>query len=155
MRRLLALAAVLSVALGALYFAQRPTRHDAVSTNALVDVAADWQRDVTRVPMRLTRISDAEETQIGDQLANQYAEKYASSGPARTAEDRALEQYLDEVGGRVAAHAKRALFWHFHLLRDRNLVNAFALPEAPVSSRSAWPLERARAASARYSCSLM
>jgi len=127
-KRILALAAVLLVAIGALYLAQRRARHDAVSTNALVNVAADWQRDVTRVPMRLTRISDSEETQIGDRLANQYAAQHASSGPAETAEDRALEQYLNEVGGRVAAHAKRTLPWRFHLLRDRNLVNAFALP---------------------------
>jgi len=123
-KRVLTLAAVLLVAIGALYLAQRHTRHDAVSADALVDVVADWQRDVTRVPMRLTRISDAEETQIGNQLAAQYA----SAGPAKTAEERALEQYLNEVGGHVAAHAKRTLAWHFHLLRDRNFINAFALP---------------------------
>jgi len=124
MKRILALAAVLLVSIGALYLAQRHTRHDAVSTDALVDVVADWQRDVTRVPMRFTRISDAEETQIGNQLAEQYA----SAGPAQTPEERALEQYLNEVGGHVAAHAKRKLVWHFHLLRDRNFINAFAMP---------------------------
>src|SRR5664280_2342018 len=124
MKRILALAAVLLVSIGALYLAQRHPRHDAVSTDALVDVVADWQRDVTRVPMRLTRISDAEETQIGNQLAEQYA----SAGPAQTPEERALEQYLNEVGGHVAAHAKRKLAWHFHLLRGRNFINAFAMP---------------------------
>jgi len=124
-KRILALAAVLLVTIGALYLAQRRTRHDAVSADALVNVAADWQRDLTRVPMRLTRISDAEEMEIGNHLAEQYA----SSGPAaQTPEERALEQYINEVGGHVAAHAKRKLVWHFHLLRDRNFINAFALP---------------------------
>ena len=122
MKRILALAAVLLVAVGALYLAQRHTRHDAVSANAVVDVVADWQRDVTRVPMRLTRISDAEEMQIGNQLAKQYA------APSPNPEERALEQYLNEVGGHVAAHAKRKLVWHFHLLSDTSFINAFALP---------------------------
>lgn len=128
MRRFLALVSVLLVGVGALYLAQRRTRHDAVSTNAVVDVAADWQRDVTRVPMHLTRISDTEEMQIGNKLA----EDYSSPGPAQTPEERALEEYLNEVGGRVAAHAKRKLTWHFHLLRDRNFINAFALPGGQV-----------------------
>jgi beta-barrel assembly-enhancing protease len=123
-KRIVALAVVLLVAIGAVYLAQRHTRRDTVSADALVDVVADWQRDVTRVPMRLTRISDSEETQIGNRLAEQYT----SAGPAPTAEERALEQYLSEVGGHVAAHAKRKLGWHFHLLRDRDFVNAFALP---------------------------
>lgn len=124
MKRIFALAAVLLMAAGGLYFAQRRARHDAVSSNALVDVAADWQRDVPRVPLHFTRLSDAEEMQIGDQLAMQYT----SESTPQTAEDRSLEQYIDVVGGQVAAHAKRQLSWHFHLLADSNLMNAFALP---------------------------
>ena len=124
MKRFLALAGVLAIGFGAVYLAQRRIRHDAVSPNALVDVAADWQRDVSRAPMHLTRISDAEEIQIGNQLAR----RYSASGPPETAEDRALEQYVNQVGTRVAGHAHRRLPWHFHLLRDPNFLNAFALP---------------------------
>lgn len=124
MKRILALAAVLLVAGGALYFAQRANRHDAVSTNAVVDVAADWERDVSRVPMHFTRLSDEEETQIGNQLAQQYI----SESTLQTAEDRALERYINDVGGQVAAHSKRKLSWRFHLLADPNFINAFALP---------------------------
>jgi predicted Zn-dependent protease len=123
-KRVFALATVLLVAAGALFFAQHRTRHDAVSSNAIVDVAADWERDASRVPMHFTRISDAEETQIGNELARQYTSEFAT----QTAEDRALEQYLNAVGGHVAAHAKRNLSWHFHLLADPNFINAFALP---------------------------
>ena len=57
MRRILAMVAILLIAGGALYLAQRRKRQDAVSVNAVVDAAADWQRDLTRVPMHLTRIS--------------------------------------------------------------------------------------------------
>jgi predicted Zn-dependent protease len=127
-KRLLALVAVLAVCAGALYFAEHRPRHDAVSANALVDVAADWERDVTRVPMHFTRISDGEEAQIGDQLAIGYA----SADPPRTPEQRALEQYINQVGSRVAAHAKRKLAWHFHLLCDPTFINAFALPGGHV-----------------------
>ena len=122
MKRVLGLAAVLVLAIGAMYLAQRRDRQDAVSAGALVNVAADWQRDLTRVPMHLTRISDVEEMHIGDQLAQRYVT------PIHTVEDRALEQYVSEVGQRVALHAKRKLIWHFHLLADPDLINAFALP---------------------------
>lgn len=124
MKRFVALVTVLLVAVGALYLAQRRTRHDAVSANAVINIAADWQRDATRVPMHLTRISDAEEMQIGNQLAEQYA----PVGQAQTAEERALDQYVNEVGLRVGAYAKRRLVWHFHILLDPNFINAFALP---------------------------
>ncbi|MBB5058758.1 putative Zn-dependent protease [Granulicella aggregans] len=122
MKRAFGLAAVLALTIGAMYLAQRRNRHDAVSASALVNLAADWQRDLTRVPMHLTRISDSEEMRIGDQLAQRYAT------PIRTAEDRALERYISEVGQQVTLHARRKLIWHFHLLADPSLINAFALP---------------------------
>jgi len=115
---------VLLLAIGALYFAQRRNRQDAVSPDALVNVTADWQRDLTRVPMNVTRISDDEEMRIGDQLAQQYA----VARPVGTAEHRALEQYVNGIGQQVALHARRKLPWHFHLLADPGLINAFALP---------------------------
>jgi hypothetical protein len=68
MMQALAFVALLLVAGSALYFAQHPARQDAVSANALVDFAADWQHDITRAPMHLTRISDVQETRIGDRL---------------------------------------------------------------------------------------
>ena len=81
MKRILVLTAVLLVTGSALYLAQRRHRHDAVSANAVVDVLADWQRDASRVPLHFTRLSDSEETQIGNQLAQQYT----SESPALTA----------------------------------------------------------------------
>ena len=128
MKHLLPLALILLIAGGALYFAQHRKRHDAVSANALVDMAADWQRDVTRAPMQFTRISDEKETQIGDALAQQYA----PAQPKQSPEVRATEQYVSEVGKRVAQHAKRKLNYRFHLIGDPNLINAFALPGGHV-----------------------
>ncbi len=128
MRRILALIAILLIAGGALYFSQQRRRQDVVSVNAVVDAAADWQRDLTRAPMHFTRISDDQETRIGDELAQQYA----SAQPAQTAEMAAMERYVNEVGGRVAAHARRRLAFHFHLIPNVDLINAFALPGGHV-----------------------
>jgi len=128
MKRILALIAVLLIAGGSLYFAQYRKRQDVVSVNAVVDAAADWQRDLSRAPMHLTRISDEEETRIGDQLAQQYI----SAEPAKTAENAAMERYLSEVGGRVAAHAQRKLAYRFHLISSADMINGFALPGGHV-----------------------
>jgi predicted Zn-dependent protease len=128
MKRMIGLVFVLLVAVGALYLAQHKKRADAVSADAFVDMAADWQRDVTRAPMHFTRISDEQETQIGDELAREYI----SEQSAQSAEPRATEQYVNDVGGRVAAHAMRKLHYRFHLISNANLINAFALPGGHV-----------------------
>jgi len=64
MKRLIPLVLILAAAGTALYFAQRRKAEDAVNPNAVVDVAADWQRDISRVPMSVTRLSDADEVRI-------------------------------------------------------------------------------------------
>ena len=128
MKRIVALTVVLAAALAALYFAQRRHRTDAVSPEALVNTAADWQRDLTRAPMHMTRLSDGEEIRIGDQLAAQYGAGQDASEP----ESKALEVYVQKVGARVASQAKRPMPWKFHLVCDKNLINAFALPGGQV-----------------------
>lgn len=128
MKRALAFAAILLVALGALYMAERKTRSDVVSPKAVTNMAADWQRDVSRAPLRLTRLSDAEETRIGEELAAQYGRTEAAFTP----EEQALERYVKSVGGRVAARAKRKLAYRFHLIPSASLINAFALPGGHV-----------------------
>ena len=124
MKQVLALAAVVLIAGVALYYAQRRKHADAVSANAVVDVAADWQRDLSRVPLRVTRITDREEQRIGDELARHYESAESAKGP----EARATERYIDQVGGRIAKHAIRKLPYRFHVVADANLMNAFALP---------------------------
>jgi predicted Zn-dependent protease len=128
MKRMLALIAILAIAGVSIYFAQRQQRHDAVSVNAVVDTAADWQRGLTRAPMQFTRLSDAQEIRIGDELARQYI----AYQPAQTAESKAMEENVNEVGHRVAAHTKRKLAFHFHLIPSADFINAFALPGGHV-----------------------
>lgn len=128
MKRLVALAAVLLVAAAALYLAQRRVHRDTVSADAVVDTAADWQRDLTRAPMQVTRISDEQETRIGDKLAQQYL----AAMPPAMQQSKDIEGYVRKVGDRVAGHAKRRLHYRFHLIADANFINAFALPGGHV-----------------------
>jgi predicted Zn-dependent protease len=128
MKRVIAFVIVLLVGVAGVYFSQR--RHDPtpVSANAVVAMAADAQRDLTRAPMRLTRLSDDEEIALGQQLAAQY-----STNPEKpTPEERALESYVQRVGNAVSLHAHRHLPYSFHLVMDRSMINGFSLPGGPV-----------------------
>lgn len=126
MKRLLALAVVLLVAGVGLYLAEHRPHPDTVSSNEVVDLAADWQRDASRIPLGMTRISDAEEVRIGKQLAAQYTASELDP------EQKAMQHYVQTVGAVLAAHAHRRLPFEFHLVPDRGLVNAFALPGGQV-----------------------
>lgn len=109
---------------GALYYSQRRTTSPPVSANALVDMLADAQHNVSRIPAHFTRLSDAEEIRIGDSLAGEYA----SQRPVSSPENIAFQNYVQAVGGRLALKARRPLPYKFHVLADPNLVNSFALP---------------------------
>ena len=128
MTRLVSLALVLIVAGMALYFAQRRKAEDAVNANAVVDVAADWQRDLSRAPMRITRLSDAEEVRIGNELVRRYG--YAE--PYENPEMASVENYISQVGSRVARNTRRKIEFRFYFVPDPSLINAFALPGGHV-----------------------
>ncbi len=119
---------VLAASAAAIYYAQRRQKQAHVSANALVEMAADAQRDISRVPMHLTRLPDDEEIAIGRQLQSQYT--YIAK--TLTPDEQVLEKYVRQVGDKVASHAHRNLPYEFHLIPDRNMINAFALPGGPV-----------------------
>jgi predicted Zn-dependent protease len=128
MKRTAAFMVVLLVGVAGLYFSQR--RHDPtpVSANAIVAMAADAQRDLSRAPMRLTRLSDAEEIAVGEQLATGYSISTEKLSP----EQQALDSYVQQVGNAVSANAHRRLPYSFHLVPDRSMINAFSLPGGAV-----------------------
>lgn len=128
MRRLLLLSLVVAVAIAGLYLAQRSRRHDAVTPDAVLNATADFERDLSRVPMHLTHLSDEREVRIGDELAKNYL----SAEPAYSAKMQAAESYVTRVGDRIAAHAHRRLPYRFHLVAEPDLINAFALPGGHV-----------------------
>jgi len=128
MKRIGAFIIVLLVGVSAIYFSERRRDSTPVSANAVVEVAADAQRNLSRVPMRFTRLSDEEEIALGNELSEQYSMNSAKMSP----EELALDSYIRRVGGMVASHAHRHLPYSFHLLPNRSMINAFSLPGGRV-----------------------
>jgi predicted Zn-dependent protease len=120
--------AVLGISLAGLYWSQRRATSPPVSAKAVLAIAADAQRDITRLPMHFTRLSDEQEIAIGRQLAANYAGQAMRLAP----EDEALEKYVRRVGGTVSARAHRHLDYNFHVIPNHNMINAFSLPGGPV-----------------------
>ena len=120
--------AILAFSLAGLYWSQRRAKSTPTSANAILDMAADAQRDLTRIPMHFTRLSDEQEIRIGRELSGKYSAQLQKLTP----EEEALEKYVRRVGGTVSAHAHRHLAYEFHLIPDHNMINAFSLPGGPV-----------------------
>ncbi len=119
---------ILGFALAGLYWSQRRTKSTPVSANAILNIAADAQRDLSRIPMHFTRLSDEQEIAIGKELASRYATQTRKLTP----EEEGLAKYVTRVGGTVAVHAHRHLPYTFTVLPDHNTINAFSLPGGPV-----------------------
>jgi len=128
MKRGIVFLIVLGLALAALYFSERRRDRSSVSSNAVMEMAADVQRDLTRAPMRFTRLSDEEEIKIGNELA----ERYLAYGEKLSPEQQGLQEYVAKVGMAVSSHAHRHLPYRFHLIPDRSMINAFSLPGGHV-----------------------
>jgi len=119
---------ILGFALAGLYWSQRRPKSAPVSANAILNMAADAQRDLSRIPMHFTRLSDEQEIAIGKELATRYATQTRKLTP----EEAGLEKYVTRVGNTVALHAHRRLPYSFTVLPDHNMINAFSLPGGPV-----------------------
>jgi predicted Zn-dependent protease len=119
---------ILGFALAGLYWSQRRTKSTHVSANAILNMAADAQRDLSRIPMHFTRLSDEQEIAIGKELAARYAMQTRKLRP----EEEGLQKYVARVGGSLAVHAHRHLPYTFTVLPDHNMINAFSLPGGPV-----------------------
>ncbi len=119
---------ILGFALAGLYWSQRRPKSAPVSANAILNMAADAQRDLSRIPMHFTRLSDEQEIAIGKELAARYAIQARKLTPG----EEGLEKYVTRVGNTVALHAYRRLPYTFTVLPDHNMINAFSLPGGPV-----------------------
>jgi predicted Zn-dependent protease len=125
MKRLLFLILVLAAAAGALYYSRRHKQETRVGPEAVLNALADTQRELSRVPAAITRISDEEEISIGNSLAERYATQYGAG-------DATMQAYVNTVGRKVSGRARRKFDYKFHYVADAGLVNAFALPGGHV-----------------------
>lgn len=139
MKRLIGFVALLAICGGALYYSHRHKTQARVGPQSVLNALAETQRDLSRVPFKLTRLSDAEEIRIGDDMAVGYLGRF---GGARSPQDEAaaaqqaltekMQRYVNDVGHAVAAQARRKLPYKFHYVPDANFINAFALPGGHV-----------------------
>jgi len=129
MKRCLALAAVLALAIAALLFSERRRVEAEVSPAPILYFVADTERELTRIPVSLTKVSQRQEVMIGNEMARRYLENVQAEN---TPEYREISAYVSEVGTRVAAQAQRRLPYKFHYIPQEYFVNAFALPGGHV-----------------------
>jgi predicted Zn-dependent protease len=128
MKARIILVLLLALGIASVVVVQRRHEHAGVSPNAVVNMMADAQRDALRAPLQLTRLSDEEETAIGDEMAEHYLGASADQGKRGDEAARLVQR----IGGRLAIHAHRHLNYRFHLIPDRSFLNAFALPGGHV-----------------------
>jgi predicted Zn-dependent protease len=128
MKRWLVMILILGGSGAALYYSQRQKTETRVGPEAVLNALADTQREISRVPARLTRLSDDDEVRVGDGMAQSYLARRGQP----SAGDLELESYVATVGSSVSARARRKLNYRFHYIPDANLINAFALPGGHV-----------------------
>jgi predicted Zn-dependent protease len=122
------------VLLGVLAVAVSERRKVEVSANpaALLYLVADTEQELTRLPTRFTRMSDAEEISAGNELAKNYASLEHTGNGGDDPQEAIVVQYLARVGSPLASLAHRKLPFTFHYLPQPWVVNAFALPGGHV-----------------------
>jgi len=125
MRRLIILIVILAAAAGALYYSDRHKQEARVGPEAVLNALAETERELSRMPAAVTRMSDEEEIRTGNALAERYSAQYGQG-------DALMQDYVATVGRKVAAHARRKFDYKFHYVPDETLVNAFALPGGHV-----------------------
>lgn len=125
MKQRIALVIVALAALAAIVVAQRKKPEANVGPDAIVYFIADTERELTRMPAATTRMSDAEEIAIGDEIVRDHVELSEQTATP-------MARYVERVGLEVAARAHRKLPYKIHYIQDDSFVNAFALPGGHV-----------------------
>jgi predicted Zn-dependent protease len=133
MKRWIAFAIVVTLGIAALVWSECRPVEVQVSPAALLYFIADTERELSRLPVSVTRLSDQEEIDIGNRLARLYSlDSSRNLPPEQARQAQVVADYVSRVGGSVAARAHRKLPYKFHYVRDMDFVNAFALPGGHV-----------------------
>jgi Zn-dependent protease with chaperone function len=130
MKRWILLSGIVALGVAAVVVSELRRVDAEASPAALLYLVADTEQELTRMPARFTRMSDAEEIRIGDELARMYGTPATDNSNRRESET--IERYLNQVGAPLAARAHRRLPYRFHYLPTKYMVNAFALPGGHV-----------------------
>ncbi len=130
MKRLLLAGLLIAIAASAIYYSERQKTKSHVGPEAVLNAVADTQRELSRLPANVVRLSDAEEIRVGDTMAADASSAFRANWNDET--DAAIEKYVVRVGRQVAARAQRKLDYRFHYIPSADFVNAFALPGGHV-----------------------
>src|SRR5437016_978341 len=129
MKRGLTLAGILMMGVAAVVVSERRKVDAPASPAALLYLIADTEQELTRMPVRFTRMSDQDEVRVGNEIAKSYSAARTDKSDAEVTE---MQAYVTQVGSHVAAHAHRKLPYTFHYIPEKYFVNAFALPGGHV-----------------------
>jgi predicted Zn-dependent protease len=129
MKQKIILSIILLLGTAAIIAGERRKVDVSAGPSALLYLIADTEQELTRMPVTFTKMSDQEEIQIGDSLAQSYElQKEVKNDPDVIA----IETYLVHVGSRLEERAHRHLPYKFHYIPDEGFINAFALPGGHV-----------------------
>jgi predicted Zn-dependent protease len=103
-----------------------------ITPRPLLYLVADTQREIERIPLELTRVTDQRENEIGSELAR--SEGLRPAPPLkRSAEETRIEVYLNAVGRGITAHVKRtAISYRIYYIPQDYFVNAAAMPGGQI-----------------------
>src|SRR5260370_20883707 len=82
MRRWLTMVVVLGACAAILFYAQRHKTETHVGPEAMLNALADTQREISRLPAGLARLSDRDEVRVGDAMAQKYEVRTGVLGAA-------------------------------------------------------------------------
>ncbi len=101
-----------------------------ITPRPLLYLVADTERELERIPLGLTRVSDREENQIGQEMARAYG---LMPDIHKDADAQRIAAYVQEVGKRLTANVKRKqIQYRFFFKDDADFVNAGALPGGQI-----------------------
>ncbi|MEO6119673.1 MAG: M48 family metalloprotease [Terriglobales bacterium] len=137
MKRWLPIVLVVLVGAGALLYSEYTKDKAAAGPDSFLNWLAQTQRQTARIPLRATRLSDAEESRIGAELAARYRAQLRADWNEST--DAPIERYINEVGARlvggttqasaiIGLRTRRKLTYQFYYIPGKHFINAFALP---------------------------
>lgn len=129
MKRWVALTAILVLGAAAIILAERRKVDSDASAAAILYLIGDTEHELTRMPVRFTRMSDEDEIRAGNDLAEGYFRDH-NENPSE--DFTRIQSYLNQVGAPLTQRAHRKLPYQFHYIPDKNFVNAFALPGGHV-----------------------
>lgn len=129
MKHWIILAGIVVLGVASIVLSQRQRIDVPPGPAAVLYLVGDTEQELTRMPVRFTRMSDEEEIRAGDAIAKAYSLENNEKKSAETIE---IENYLARVGRGLAAHAHRKLPYRFHYVPGAYYLNAFSLPGGHV-----------------------